>query len=365
MNRLSKILIIFGVVAIVIAVAYAGWVYLFRANNGPVEQIPGNQAIQDLGPRPKAISSDAVFDYWINKIGEIYFVTANGAIKKASLEGSVEDLASQANGELAKIIPSFDGSWAIFQFGNAQNPTFAVYDTVTKGWFGLPTGTETAAWDPISNNRIAYLRTANNSTRLYFFDVKKKSSQELAAINLKDVSVSWPTANFLHLTELPAVEHPGNDWAFNIKNKTFSVFNRDKGALSINWSKDGKTGVRLADGGLSLINETGAVLADLSLKTLPSKCAFTNLRLYCLASINQNNLSANFVDDYLKQKQHDSEDIYLISLLGLKTGGQPIVLKTFDSLSAGVAVIADHPQIHASSLYFISRFDNKLYSISL
>lgn len=365
MNKLSKILIIFAGAVFVGALVYAGWSYFFSEKSGP--NLSGTpDAVSSTGATPiKKIADERIFGYWLNKAGDLYVVNAENEIKKIAADGSIEDLASKVTGEPSKITPTADGKLALFRLSGMQNISYAAYDTATKGWFGLPAGTESAAWDPASNNRIAYLRTANNATRLYFFDVSKKTSQDLGLINLKDVELTWPTPNYLHFTERPTNEYATNAWAYNIKNKTFSFFERDKKALSVVWNNSGKAGVQLANGTLTLINETGATLTTLDLKTMPGKCAFADLRLYCAASIDESSLSANFADSYLRLSQRDPENVHLISLIGLGAAVSPVSFKAFDALSEGIAIAVDQPTVYESSFYFINAFDGKLYALAL
>lgn len=346
--------------AIVGAVGYGIWHYLI--NPQPTETVQNNIRRSPEGPL-KQLGGEDVFDYWINKnTGAIYYMATDGQIYKTTSSSTPEALSSKATGKLSYIKPSYDGSLILVGFGYPQVPTMAVYNPSTKSWLALPAGAVAATWDPKSNNRIAYLKDAGNSAQIYYFTLADKKSGLITSLSGKDLDLDWAFPDTLYLTQRPAAQVPGSVWSYNLKTGSVQTVAREESGLSIKWDGSGSDGLRWSFGQLSLIDKSNKTLSNIMLKTLPSKCVFTDIKIYCAAPENQSSTEAGALSDaYLKGTVNLNDNIYSAYLSIIKTS--PTSYPLVENVSAGTNL--DHLEILNDRLIFINRKDRKLYSLSL
>jgi hypothetical protein len=140
---------------------------------------------------------------------------------------------------------------------------------------------------------------------------------------------------------------------------------REELGLSVKWAANGTLGVKWSANVLSAIDANNRTLASLSIKTLPNKCTFTELRIYCSAPSDQLNMPVSVLpDNYLKKAVSFIDDVYLVSLLDLGRSSELLADKIFDYAITGYEIDADHLEVQGDDrLLFINRFDNKLYEL--
>ncbi len=363
MSKLAKIILITGIVTAVGALAYFGWYYLFGAKSASITPTttPAVNAV------PKPLTSDRVFDYWLNTTNNsLYYVAEDGSINQLDASGNSAALGSQTIGQLSEVRPSPDGSKILVGFGFPQSPTFAVYTMSTKSWLSLPGGVVSAAWDPASSNRLLYLKDSGSASQLAYFTLSDQKTKIVGSFAQKDLSLEWIIPSVVYFEQRPANSAAGSLWSYNLTSGAVKVLVREEAGLDLRWGNGGKNAVKWSAGGLRVIDQNNKTLSGIPLLTLASKCAFDSLRIYCAAPANQASVGADTLpDNYLKKTLYTNDDIYIVSLLGLGTRTELLTIKNFDALASGVAIKAERPKIFGGKFYFINEFDRRLYSLDL
>lgn len=364
MKRGIKIALIIATIAVVIGGGVLLWQFFMKPSS-----INESTNLEDgaLQTTPKAITANEVFDYWINKkTGEVFYLTEGGQIYKINSEGREENTGSKATGNLSYVKPSTDGSMIIVAFGFPHDPTFAIYNTSAKSWQALPAGTTAAAWDPKSNDRLAYLRYNGSASKLYLLNFKNNRSTEELRLSQKDLELEWPSPDLIYLSERPSIKYPTSLWSYNLKTKTINTVIREEKGLITKWFND-KNALKFSDGLLKIIDNDNQFLALVNFITLPSKCAIDpqTEEMFCAApEISQlsRNITNNLPDNYLKKQIHFDDLLYLVPLTELESGQSNLTLRLpLIDLSAD----ADHLELVENNLYFIDRYDKKLYKLEL
>ena len=377
---MKKILTIIIILAVLGVGGYLAWRYFFQLT--PIEiaeeraTLPATETgapsteeqlieTQVAETGMKTLSTRPVFDYWINKnTNDVYFIDLDGEMYKISPSGTEEKINAQTISNIHSIQPSPDGSRAIFTFGYPLQTTLSILDIAAKSWQPLPAEVTSAAWDPRSNNQIAYIKNNGNQSSIFVLTLSTKKAVELTKLGQKDLDLEWALPDVLYLKTKPSAEYNGFIWAFNIKQKTFSPLINEGAGLSVLWSDNGKLGFRFSGNGFTnsftLIDEKNRVLANISDVTLPSKCAFGINNAYCAIPI-RIPPRVKLPDDYLQKEIFLDDLIYKVDL----TTGET---EQFGNISFNIftpPMDAYHLSIQKNRLLFINRLDNLLYSLDL
>jgi hypothetical protein len=295
-----------------------------------------------------------IFDYWINKSdNSIYYVDPSGAITKLTVDAK-KVVSSQTLENLHSVIPSADGSMALFELYYPQQPIFSVFSASTTNWQPLTDGTVSADFSP-NNKELVYL----DGTGLKILD--------LASFKIKDVQkmsqffdIKWAKENTLLLYEKPSFEIPSSLYTFDLTNKTLKKIVDAETGLNISWSGNYDLGLKISTANktaqLSLIDLKGVKAMDMSFITVPNKCLVGPSKIYCGIP---KNIRDGIVlpDNYFTREDYFIDDIFELDLPTNK------ITKLFD----GNAAILDayNLTVKDGSLLFMNRYNNKLYSLKL
>ncbi|MHB9019266.1 MAG: hypothetical protein ACYC3G_00095 [Minisyncoccota bacterium] len=379
----KKILKITGLILIIVVVVIGGY-YLWKliSNKGGITNIlnPSGPApttevtnvtegttgqtttgtgltAEELSQQKQKLSiviDTPIFDYWVNtKDNSLYYVESNGMITKLSAD-SKKIVSNQTLENLHGVIPSNDGSMALFELYYPQKPIFTIFSASTTNWYPLTEGTVSADFSP-------------NNKELIFLGNTGLRTLDLTSFKMKDVQkmdqffdVKWAKDNSLLFYEKSSVEIPGSLYLFDITNKTIKKIIGEENGLSINWSKNYEFGLKLASINkkpqLSLIDINGNSIMNMSFITVPNKCLVGASKIYCGIP---KNIRDGIVlpDNYFTREDYFIDDIFE---LDLPTGN---ITKLFDG-SAAILDIFDL-KIKDGTLLFVNRYDNKLYSLKL
>ncbi|TSC89791.1 MAG: hypothetical protein G01um10143_281 [Parcubacteria group bacterium Gr01-1014_3] len=366
---MKKILLIIGVALLVGGSGYLIWQFMADQNAGA----PASEDIATEEPRlknePKSVSGESILAYWINKTdGAPFYINSAGQVVK--IDGNVaQTVSSQAPKSINSLESSADGTSAIVGFGYPQGLSFTIFNSVNSGWQGLPSGTLAVSWSPTDNNRLVYLRENGTLNRLYTYDVSLRRSTEVFRTAQKDIEIDWATPDLVYFKERATAGLTGSLWSFNLKTSAFRRVIKDEAGLILKWSSSGQEAIKFSSlnrqNSLALVNAAGISLGNLAnLITLPSKCTFNldRIEIYCAAPNSFG--SSALPDDYWKRKIYTADNIYIIPLSS--EGHRPLggALPLFVS-SDDLIIDADQLEVHGDKLYFINRYDNKLYSLAL
>lgn len=367
MKKVFYIIILLIVIAILVTGGYLIWRFFLKPEQKEIQLLEG---VGGIGAVAK-LSEDTIFDYWINKnTDEVYYVAEDGKIYKISPSGEKQDTGSKATGNLSYIKPSSSGSLLLIAFDYPISPTFAIYNASNKTWQALPRGTVAAAWDPNSDNRLVYLKDNGTISRLYLFTLSDGRSREILKLTQKDLDLDWVSNNLIYFKERPSSEVASSLWAYNIENNSLKIVTEEFGLMT-KWLDKGSAALKLSNGLLTIVNSENETLTLLDLVSLPSKCAATEkiVEIYCAAP-DFSKISLSFIqrlpDSYLKKEVYFNDTIYL---LPIETVGVTEVFNVkapiADRTSEGNLIDADRLEIANGKLYFINRYDRKIYNIDI
>jgi hypothetical protein len=366
MKTFLKIIII--IIAIVLLIGLGYWLWNKFIGPAPTlvgvapPALPAGKA-GEIGPGFNLASAAEIFDYWVKPGGEIYAVAQNGEILRISPSGE-EKISSQTIANLHSVSASPDGHLAVISFGYPFQETFALFDTRNNSWQALPANTTAAAWDPQSSNRLAYLKTSGKTGSLNLLTLNDQKAREIMKIVSLDLEMNWLAPDTIYLSEKPAAQFKGLVWAVNIVKKTVQSVIPPENGLMTAWAPDGSFALKSAsqEKNLLVVNNRNQTLAKLNFSTIADKCAIDQKNIYCAVPKNLEGISVIWPDDYLKKKIYTEDDLTQIPLiLGIDDRLNDLAIPLLVPLTADISKI----KISGDQLYFINRYDSKLYSLAL
>lgn len=392
---MKRIFYLLGIIVTVGGVVILG--YLFRYRGGIIPPIPpatpgGNQPTPaPLGASspsstsqstiiPKAFSvlvNTPVFDYFAKNAGEAVFIEPNGHVSSL-LGGRSSVVSSETIDGLMRAQFSHNGSYLLVKSRVGNNAQFKILNLAQRTWTPVPTGTREAAWSP-SDDRLLLLLEKGATNELAIFNAANPSTklQSLTPLDTIDVSLMWPHPLTIIIESRGSSLSEGFVLVFSIKDKVFTGSVENQLGLISLWNGGGTRGLLWTSnntkrgGELSLVNQLGTLVHNLTFKTLPSKCAFgstarasgnatgTTESLFCAIPRDQEEfLFHPLPDDYEKGLLKTADDLYQVDLGGgnLASITTDDGIKTFD---------ATKMTINNGVLFFINRLDGKLYALSM
>ena len=345
------------------------------ASGGGASSSAGTSVTQGL-PNGSAsfgiLSNEPVFDYFVDAQNNVTVVEPNGEIARIA-NGQPTFLSSNPVQSVLSAGFSYDGSKAFVSFGDPANPQTSIFDIATQAWTPLPVGILSPVWSPV-DHRLAYMTNANGALNVFTLDPTKASNKPVAvtSVTATDLALSWPNKNDLILSDKPSIYADGSIWLYDLTKKTLTNEVYAQFGVESVWSNaTTTTGLVLSslnygrNGSLALMNSASSSSQPLTLNTLPSKCAFgpqvgtsspATLALYCAVPANASFLSAALPDDYQKMVLFTADDFYKIDL---SSGATSNLLTPVGSIDGSDLKVLN------KILFFVNRYDNKLYAISL
>lgn len=404
LKRLSFLLSIFLVIGLVLGI---GWFIRYRnaapsLDNAPTQpenvlpplrgstqstpssqnQASGSLTITTPEEKPFGVVADQeVVSYYPYADGSIAFIQPSGQVVKVSgTEGVV--LSSLNISNLSHAAFSHDGKRIVAAFGNPLNRQLSVFDLDKKSWnpiFARPLSAP--IWAP-RDYRIAFFTSnTNNDQIITIVDTQPTTpkTQEVLSLTGQDLILSWKSDNELFISEKTSAFSFGNLLSLDIRKGTFTSVIRDWAGLDVLWDTTSQTGVAFqanknsGGGTMSLLGETGIVSRKFSFTTLPKeKCFFgpeltetlntstlpaskTSL-LYCAIPKNTDQFLSNYLPDAYFQKEVMTDDSLV--KINLETGAVTDLSKPINE-----PVDATHLKAGRTYIYFINRYNNKLYRL--
>ncbi|MDP1689313.1 MAG: hypothetical protein Q8L47_04265 [bacterium] len=374
---MRKIIRIFIVLIAVSALAIGG--YFIWQYNSPGDKpatspspSPKTSVLPGLSPTPIVISNNVLSlwegptlsGYYINN-GRAITVSENGLVN--SVKGQdVQSLKSAAFGEaIIKIIPSFDGKWFLEKWGNNSSPKFSLFDIENKSWIKLSDVNYMDMDFAPGESKIIYLEQVNGKINLGIIDLTKKTKDGFTrsvinSLTLRDSEITWASSDVILFKEKPAARIPSSIWKYTISSKNFEPLITGQNGLWLEWNKTVNYGIKFTnveDGRLEVIDARGENIFTLPFITFPDKCVLNADSLYC-AVPQIPPLSKELPDDYLKRAFYTNDLFYKADL---KSGK----LELLFGVSASPLLDVKDLKIEGNKLYFINRYDKKLYQLSL
>lgn len=417
---MKKVLLIFVFILIIAALGVGG--YYLRSqqesatsptqttNTLPPAQTAGNQTFTTQqtsttqnqlvgaieGSKLNIVSQSQALDYFVDKGSGAFILQPDGQVIRMS-GGKAESLSNVPLANITSASFSSDGKRiAAYASDSLSGNKIRTFDTEKKIWSLFPNVAQSFSWSPDSH-KIAYISQSGGTNTVYIADVDNSRAKliEVAKIRGEDITISWPVPSTIFLGDKPNSAWNSSLWSLNISKKTISSILTDLPGLETTWGSSTTQSMGLAfssgtngnGGKLQLINQDGKRLQTFDFITFPSKCAFYDkpvpqdsarppssavstssktatptpkffLTLVCAVPRDGDALNNSPLPDaYLKKALFTSDDFFEINV---STGEFRSV---FSDSSKNLD--ADNVKIFNQSVFFINRYDKKVYSIGL
>ncbi len=357
---------------------------------GTVSQLLGQQATQ-TAQKLVLIAQNQVLDYFADKGSNVFMIQPDGRVVRAS-GGKAEVISSGPVANIVKTSFSFDGKRIMAITGSSSGNKFQVFNVDDKTWKTYVNIIQDAAWAPDSH-KIAFLTTGDSSS-LFTIDADGAAAKpvEIMKIRQEDMNLNWVAASRLLMSDSPSAGWTSSLWSVDIAKKTIVPIISAPG-LETAWSSSTLASVGIVmssnlngqGGQLQLVDQSGKQTQAFSFMTLPSKCAFydkpiqsagpttsptstaaakaptapkANLTMVCGIPRDSQILGGSQLpDSYLKKSVFTSDNFFEIDVA---TG---TVKSIFSDSSKDID--SYKLKIFGQSLFFINRFDQKVYSVAL
>jgi hypothetical protein len=376
MNK--KFILVFLVIAVGLAVAAAYWFFVLGGKKDPVTPglssssfFPDSSIVEktsDSGLTPDALNPDSgekvptlsvvvdtpVSDFWMDNSDQTLYTITSGGVVTATPHGGSKEVAYSGDGRPLLTAQASDrGDLVILTTGNQKSPTISVINLFTKKRIFLPIQAKNASWHP-NGKDVLFLRDGDsrNAAGMYSLNVAKESFSLISPMSLLDVKIFPKSSKSVLLISPSSKDSDSPALLFDLTTKKFSEFIPRRGGLQVSWSLAGKYGLTSSyPNNMSLISDKGEVA--ISSATLPQKCAMLETAAVCGVP---DKIASQLPDSYLKKAHFTIDTIYAFQLDGKEK-------RIWSSSSYGPGLDILNPKKIGTSLYFINRYDNKLYSL--
>ncbi len=407
---MKKFLVTIFIILLVAGLIFLGYYFRFQKEqlvSSPTNEIgglPASQAPANASSAPTAganqqsqlnvVINNPVLGYFVDSNSTL-FVQPDGQIIKLA-DNKTEVLSASAINNIAAASFSFDGKKVLAIMKDQSGEQASVFDTTKKTWQPLPGNSQAAVWSP-TDYQIAYFSKAADSSLLSFWDAGSSTAKPKTILRLRqeDAALSWPVPDKIFISDKSSAVSNSSVWVFGVREKTLSPVIQGRPGLETIWSSSSPmfglvfSANQNAQGGqLELVSGSGALLKNINFLTLASKCLFYEKTvgqatsttgataiatttqpkpaakprpqtvLVCAVPRDRATLDITALpDDYEMKALFTADDFFEINIdeASIKTifNGRA---KNFDATKL---------KISGQNLFFISRFDEKVYSLPL
>ena len=322
------------------------------------------------------ISNDPALDYFVDAANTVVLIKTDGAIESIA-NGKTSVIGSSTISNVVSAAFSYDGKKVLETSRVGTTTQASVLDLTSQIWTRLPDGMQSPVWSP-TNYQIAYLApsTSGSETLMTIDEGAATNTKPFSIIpfNMEDLLLQWPNGNTIAISDRPSAYTTGSIWLLNIPSKTLSsVVYENLGAESL-WDASGSALIFSAGsdnaGGQLVFRNASSSEKTLSFSTLPSKCTFNSpvtagimnpsLTIYCAVPSDQGTFSiARLPDEYDQNIYFTNDDFYSID------SGTGLLTKIFSSSAINQNIDAKNMKVFNNVLFFVDRYDQKLYALSL
>ncbi len=349
------------------------------------------------------VSDGPILDYFVNASNTITAIEPDGEVISIA-NGSTTIVSSTTIPNIISASFSYDGKKVLVSSGDPMDPHTDIFSVPSASWTSGPTGMISPQWSPERTYSIAYLVTQSSGlTTLAIRNAANLAQAPITETSLMatGVTLQWPSKNIFILSDKPTNNDTGSIWAFNAATGKFSPIAYELSGAETTWGliNNSTIGVLFNDTGitsqaLQLVSPTGASIHSLSFITLPSKCAFaantttipasptaqtttagaattstsasaaatmvttSSPYLYCGVPQDQTSFTkAALPDAYNMMSLFTADELLRVNLT---TGGFQVLRS-----DATPHVDATDLKVANNILFFVNRYDQKLYALTL
>jgi hypothetical protein len=401
-----KIIIILIVVIVAAAILGAGIFLRSRqqaasdtAATGGLPLASGN--LPSSAGQPGAVATNTTstvlmqnpaMDYFVDAQGELFVVEPDGQIAMVKNTRTVIDGSHLGSVAAAAFAP--DGTRVAVELAiDSGAPQWNIFDFQKNSWLPIAFSATAVAWSPDSS-KLAYIGSLGQANTIVVVDFKGTAPQAKVLLHLSalDMTIQWPLATRLVLTERSAAATTGSSWNLDAATGDLTPILQDRQGLDLLAGPASELVFQAGaiEGGTLALFDTGGVQATtLTFLTLPSKCTFwaqpplaaaianssssstgaaatssgtiaasPKSYLICAIPSNSQNFGMSVLPDQYDQLSFFTADsFYKIDL----DTGQVIAIKNNSPQSFDASDL----KVFGNSLYFVNRVDQKVYRVAL
>ncbi|MEK7576913.1 MAG: hypothetical protein AAB482_04455 [Patescibacteria group bacterium] len=346
------------------------------SNNGVVNLSDKNEPLtlpvsEDEKKKLVQLSTDPVVGPTINKAGDRvrFFKQGTGNLFETTLDGSGGEtrLSNITIKNIADAIWSPSKTYA----------TISSYDTDSVNNFWLhTTGTSTIQTGEYSNtllssayspteDKLASIVKSGSQYAVSISNPDGKNAKTIYTTKIPDFEISWPSKNLFALKTKSSAFAPSLLGTIPVGGGLLTVISSEEQGLNALWAPDGTHYLtsESISGGRDLKLEIRSLdakesTAELSLKTLPEKCAFSKKEKLTLFCAIPNNIGSGPLPDAWWQKKVEFQDtLWATDIL---TGESKLLLQ-----GGGFDMTHLFTSPNENYIFFVNKRDSTLWSLRL
>lgn len=365
MKKLTTIILIILIIA---ALIWNIWIIFFKETPFAVSppELEGNESESteqlDIG-RLKRIQSTARAGMETLSETEILLINGGGSLVLINTEQGTEK-------EIA-VIPQYDEILSfqaksqdriLLSINNSplMPRSFHLFIPESKSWIELQGSISSASLSPTGEFFAAF---SEENASLEIFNYISQELVSSFSLNLSDFEIFWLKEELILFLSKPSEGTQGAVLAFNIENNSLEILKEDFGLSTLS-SPNGEnllylTGSPLSNSVLAL--KTPELDQPLNFVSFPSKCSFAGENtIYCAVPANQDS-TASYPDSYLQRAAHSSDSIRRLEIFASSVAETTVLRSNEQALPLDIIEL----ELVGEYLYFINRYDNQLYQLSL
>jgi hypothetical protein len=336
------------------------------------------------------VTEERVKDFFIDAQNNIFAVQPNGRVLKIT-NGKVSVLSDAPFGNLHAASFSFDGKRAFVVFGEQNSQQASVFTFSSASWQPLPASVQNPAWAPDSQ-KLVFFSVGSEFSNLSTLDFSLGTPipQSLLRMHVKDALLEWPRPGRIVIADKGGSYFKSSVLLYDTKAGSLSAILSDQEGLAAIWARDTDRGLVFSGGPTTrgnrlMLTDFSGKTVPLSLTTLPSKCAFGSetstipvsaaspssskpvappvkqvQKAYLVCGVPRSFGGINqgrFLDLYEERGFYTADDFYKIDL---ETGNIGVLFN-----DPAYELDATNLKILGGRVFFVNRYDERLYAISL
>ncbi len=334
-------------------------------STGPIGAVNTITFPSDSDPVFK-VSDQPVSGYWIDPQTEgIFYLSGDGRVflvNKNKNGGDVE-IVKQRAGTPNSIEVGPNSQRVLASFGDPRSPQWGVFDDVDQTWRPLSNTVLNATWGP--NNGVLYGVVQNGSIpALALIDISKSDVSTKILVKdfrFQDVQLSFFPPSTLFLEERGSAKYSSRIWGVDVNDLSVHLLLGPENGLLFAPSDDKRVLFSFQGNAFHALDpRTLSTITPIPFVTVPEKCAFGGVIVYCFVPTSQNFRGAVLPDDYLKSKIFTSDSLFEVNLSNGGTASSDLPKTINGGVFDGIS-----PRFSKGFLYFINRYDGHLYALNL